>query len=192
MITMKDIIREGHPTLRKRAEKVSFPLDAEEAALTEEMMVFLKNSQDEKIAAQYELRAGVGLAAPQLNISKQIIAVHIPNLEYEDGEPELSGVFINPRIISHSVEDICLKDGEGCLSVDREVPGYVPRHARITLSYQDTTGEQFKKRFSGYPAIVLQHEIDHLNGIMFYDLINEENPFKLTENTSILDEDETE
>lgn len=190
MITMKDIIREGHPTLRKQAEKVSFPLTEEEQKLTDDMMTFLKNSQDDELAEKYELRSGVGLAAPQLNISKQIMAVHIPNLEYEDGEPELSGVFINPRIVSHSVEGICLSDGEGCLSVDRDVPGYVPRHARITLTYQDPAGEKFKKRFSGYPAIVLQHEIDHLNGIMFYDRINAANPFELDEDTHILGEED--
>lgn len=187
---MKDIIREGHPTLRKRAEKVTFPLTEEEVKLTEDMMTFLKNSQDEEIAEEYALRAGVGLAAPQLDISKQILAVHIPNMEYIDGEPELSGVFINPRILSHSIEDVCLREGEGCLSVDRDVPGYVPRHARITLSYQTVDGKKMKKKFSDYPAIVLQHEIDHVNGIMFYDHINEEGPYSLDENTHVLGEED--
>ena len=121
----------------------------------------------------------------QLAVSKQMLAVHIPG-EYEDDDPELSGVFFNPRIISHSVENACLRGGEGCLSVDREVPGYVPRHARITLRYMDSDGETHKKRFSGYPAIVLQHEIDHLHGILFFDHINEKDIFALDDNTTLL------
>lgn len=188
MITMDDIIREGHPTLRKRAEKVELPLSEDVKNLGQEMLTFLANSQDEEIATKYDLRAGVGLAAPQLDISKQILAVLIPGLG-EDNDPELKGVFINPRIISHSVESACLREGEGCLSVDREVPGYVPRPARIKLRYTDIEGQEHTKRFSGYPAIVLQHEIDHLNGIMFYDHINEEDRFALDDNTHILGED---
>lgn len=188
MLTMDDIIREGHPTLRKRADKIDFPLSDDLRQLADDMVTFLKNSQDEELAEKYDLRAGVGLAAPQLDISKQMLAVHIPSIHTEE-TPELSGVFINPRIISHSVEGVCLREGEGCLSVDREVPGYVPRHARITVRYNDLEGEQHKKRFSGYPAIVLQHEIDHLNGIMFYDHINEEDRFSLDENTHVLTDD---
>ncbi|WP_373738771.1 peptide deformylase, partial [Jeotgalibaca porci] len=120
-----------------------------------------------------------------LAVKKRMIALLIPG-EYEDDPPELQEVMVNPRIVSHSVEDICLKDGEGCLSVDRDVPGYVVRHSRITLSYQDVTGKTFKKRFKGYPAIVLQHEIDHLNGVMFYDHINQESPMALDEDVKIL------
>ena len=185
MITMKDIVREGHTALREEADKVSFPLDDETRKLADDMLEFLINSQDPKKAEKYNLRAGVGLAATQLAVSKQMLAVHIPG-EYEDDDPELSGVFFNPRIISHSVENACLRGGEGCLSVDREVPGYVPRHARITLRYMDSDGETHKKRFSGYPAIVLQHEIDHLHGILFFDHINEKDIFALDDNTTLL------
>lgn len=185
MITMEDIVREGHPALRQKAEELSFPLSKEEVILAEEMLTFLRNSQDPEISEKYGLRAGVGLAAPQLAISKRMIALLIPG-EYEDDSPELEQVMINPKIISHSVEGVCLKDGEGCLSVDREVPGFVVRHSRVTVSYQDTTGKTYKKRFKGYPAIVLQHEIDHLNGIMFYDYIDENEPFALDDDISVL------
>ncbi|MGY0836262.1 peptide deformylase [Aerococcus urinaeequi] len=187
MITMDDIIREGHPTLRKKAEKVTFPVSDDIRQLADDMMTFLRNSQDEVLAEKYGLRGGVGLAAPQLDVSIQMTALLVPDLvDPENAEPLLSGVFLNPRIVSHSVEGVCLREGEGCLSVDRDVPGYVPRHARITVTYNDIDGNAYKKRFSGYPAIVLQHEIDHLNGIMFYDHINEETPFTLDEHTHLL------
>ncbi|WP_027107598.1 peptide deformylase [Lacticigenium naphthae] len=185
MLTMKDIIREGHPTLRKVSEKIERPLSEEIISLGQEMIQFLQNSQTPELEEKYDLRPGVGLAAPQLNILKRIIAVHIPSIE-EDGEPELSAVMINPKIISHSVKQSCLGDGEGCLSVDREVPGYVPRASKVTISYIDLKGNDQKIRLRDYPAIVVQHEIDHLNGVMFYDRINEDHPFEVDEDTIIL------
>lgn len=187
MITMKDIIREGHPTLRQVAKEVTFPLSEENIELGNNMMTFLKNSQDPEKAAELELRGGVGLAAPQLNISKRIIAVHVPSGDLEKPEPEFSAVMYNPKIISHSVQDACLAEGEGCLSVDREVPGYVVRHNKITLSYFDAEGEKHKKRLKNYEAIVVQHEIDHLNGVMFYDHINAENPFALKDGVLVIE-----
>ena len=134
MITMNDIIREGNPTLREVAKEVPMPPTDEEKKLGEEMLEFLKNSQDPVKAEELQLRGGVGLAAPQLDISKRLIAVHVPSSDPEDDTPVLSTVMFNPKILSHSVQDACLGEGEGCLSVDREVPGYVVRHARVTVS----------------------------------------------------------
>ena len=146
MITMKDIVLEGHPALRKRAEKLTFPLTEEQQELAKEMLEFLHNSQNPEIAEKYELRAGVGLAAPQLDISKRIIAVLVPNITEEDETPkeayDLQAVMYNPKIVSHSVQDAALGEGEGCLSVDRAVPGYVIRHARVTVDYFDKDGEK--------------------------------------------------
>lgn len=187
MITMKDIILEGNSTLRTPAEEIAFPISEELKALGQEMLEFLKNSQDAELAEQYQLRAGVGLAAPQLDISKRMVAVHIPNADDDEtGEPILSSIMINPKVVSHSVQSACLSEGEGCLSVNRDVPGYVPRHTRITVTYLDLNGEEQKIRLKNYSAIVVQHEIDHINGIMFYDHINKEDPFHLDENVSIL------
>ncbi|RKQ37344.1 peptide deformylase [Oceanobacillus halophilus] len=179
MITMKDIVREGHPSLVTVAKEVPLPINDEEKQLLDDMQTFLKNSQDEEIAKEYNLRAGVGLAAPQLGIEKRIIAIH-----FEDADGNLySYGLVNPKIISHSVEGAYLAGGEGCLSVDRPVEGYVPRHRRITVTATDKDGNPVKLRLKGYPAIVFQHEIDHLNGIMFYDHINKENPFHVPENS---------
>ena len=147
LIDMNDIIREGHPTLRAIAEEVTFPLSDQDIILGEKMMQFLHHSQDPVMAEKLGLRGGVGLAAPQLDISKRIIAVLVPNPEDEEGNPpkeaySIQEVMYNPKIVSHSVQDAALGDGEGCLSVDRNVPGYVVRHARVTVDYYDKTGEK--------------------------------------------------
>ena len=72
-----------------------------------------------------------------------------------------------------------MTSGEGCLSVDRDVEGFVPRYARITMKAFDPDGNEFKMRLKGLPAIAFQHELDHLNGIMFYDHIDATAPFKV-------------
>lgn len=180
MILMDQIIREGHPTLRTRAEEVKLPLTEEDKQLAFELLEYLKNSQDPEIAEKYELRPGIGLAANQVNSLKRMFALHLEN---EQGEL-VSFVAINPKIVSHSVEMTYITSGEGCLSVDRPVPGYVPRYARITVKFIDTEEQEHKMRLSGLPAIAFQHELDHLNGIMFYDRINEKDPFAEIENST--------
>lgn len=184
MITMKDIVREGHPVLTQTAQEVNLPPTNEDKEILTDMLQFIKNSQDEEIAEKYELRAGVGLAAPQIGISKRMIAVHF----YDYNEKLYSYALFNPKIISHSVELTYLSSGEGCLSVDREVPGIVPRYARITVKATDVEGNPVKIRLRGYAAIVFQHEIDHINGIMFYDRINKEDPFHIPEKSKPVDE----
>ena len=192
LIDMDDIIREGNPTLRAVAEDVTFPLSDQEIILGEKMMQFLHHSQDPVMAEKLGLRGGVGLAAPQLDISKRIIAVLVPNPEDADGDPpkeaySLQEVMYNPKVVAHSVQDAALGDGEGCLSVDRNVPGYVVRHARVTVEYFTKDGEKKRIKLKGYNSIVVQHEIDHTNGIMFYDRINPNNPFEIKEGLLILE-----
>lgn len=186
MITMEDIIREGHPALRQRAKKVEIPISQDVKDLGQEMMTFLVNSQDPELSEKYDLRAGVGLAAPQIDQGLRIAAVHIPD-EYEDDSPIFSDVLINPIIKRQSVKKAALPTGEGCLSVDREVPGYVARSKRITIEYTDLNNQVQKVKLNDYSAVVVQHEIDHLNGIMFYDHINEEDPFYLDSDTELLE-----
>ena len=192
LIDMDDIIREGNLTLRAVAEDVTFPLSDQEIILGEKMMQFLHHSQDPVMAEKLGLRGGVGLAAPQLDISKRIIAVLVPNPEDADGNPpkeaySLQEVMYNPKVVAHSVQDAALGDGEGCLSVDRNVPGYVVRHARVTVEYFTKDGEKKRIKLKGYNSIVVQHEIDHTNGIMFYDRINPNNPFEIKEGLLILE-----
>ena len=192
LIDMDDIIREGNTTLRAVAEDVTFPLSDQEIILGEKMMQFLHHSQDPVMAEKLGLRGGVGLAAPQLDISKRIIAVLVPNPEDADGNPpkeaySLKEVMYNPKVVAHSVQDAALGDGEGCLSVDRNVPGYVVRHARVTVEYFTKDGEKKRIKLKGYNSIVVQHEIDHTNGIMFYDRINPNNPFEIKEGLLIIE-----
>ncbi|MDR2976755.1 MAG: peptide deformylase [Streptococcaceae bacterium] len=195
-IDMNDIIREGNPTLREVAQPVDLPLTDEDIRLGEKMLEFLKNSQDPETAEEMDLRGGVGLAAPQLDISKRILAVLVPNeptFDEDDNEipPKvpyaLNMVMYNARIISESVEEAALATGEGCLSVDREVPGFVPRHMRVTIEYYDRNSEKQKIRLKGYNAIVPQHEIDHTDGILFYDHIDMENPWGMRPGMQIIE-----
>ncbi|RNF40732.1 peptide deformylase [Planococcus salinus] len=185
MIRMKDIIREGHPTLRKRSEEVQFPLSQEDRKLGEDLLEYVINSQDEEMAQKYDLRPGVGIAAPQINVPKRIFALHFDESTGEN----LSMIAVNPKIVSHSVEKAYLTSGEGCLSVDRSIPGYVPRYARVTVKAFNLEGEEFKMRLKGLPAIAFQHELDHLNGIMFFDHINSQNPFAEIENATPIKQD---
>ena len=178
MLTMEDIIRDGHPSLRKVAADVQMPPSEEDKQILKSLLEYVQNSQNEEIATKYDLRPGVGLAAPQINISKRMIAVHI----HDEKGKVYSYALFNPKIISHSVEQSYLVAGEGCLSVDEAIPGYVPRYARVTVKGTDVDGNEIKLRLKGLPAIVFQHEIDHLNGIMFYDYINKTDPYKSIEN----------
>ncbi len=116
----------------------------------------------------------MGLSYVQIGIPKRIFVVVD---EVEENEFE-NYVLINPKIISNSEELIYVGEGEGCLSVNREVEGIVPRYARITVSAQDIEGTPFTIRVREDLSIAFQHEIDHLNGILFVDKIDPKNPYK--------------
>ncbi|OCA87040.1 peptide deformylase [Pseudobacillus wudalianchiensis] len=177
MITMKDIVREGHPALREKAVNVALPPSEEDKKTAKQLLEYVQNSQDPETAKKFGLRPGVGLAAPQIGLTKRIIAIQV----HDEQGKLISHALINPKIVSHSVEKAYLLSGEGCLSVDRDVPGYVHRYARVTIKAIDLEGKEIKLRLKGMPAIVAQHEIDHLNGIMFYDHIDPKNPFSVVE-----------
>ena len=115
----------------------------------------------------------MGLAFPQLGELKRIIViVH----EYEEGKFK-NYVVCNPKIVSNSTEIIAAEAGEGCLSVNREIEGHVPRYARVTIEGYDPDGNKIKIRAREELSIAFQHEIDHLNGILFYDKIDKKRPF---------------
>ena len=73
---------------------------------------------------------------------------------------------------------IYVGEGEGCLSVNRDVEGIVPRHARITVDAFDENGKEFTIRVREDMAVAFQHELDHLDGILFVDKIDKKNPYK--------------
>ena len=183
MILMKDIIREGNPILEQKAEDVKLPVSEEDLNTLIEMMEYIYNSVDEEVGPKLELRPAVGLAAPQIGISKKMIAISACD---EKGR-QYDFALINPKIISYSDELTYLKGGEGCLSVDREVSGLIHRPKRISfkaLSLED--GKLVEKTFKlkGYLAVVFQHEYDHLFGILFPQKINKANPFFVPKNST--------
>ncbi|MHA3051903.1 peptide deformylase [Acinetobacter sp. ANC 4640] len=112
-------------------------------------------------------RNGVGIAAPQVYISKRVIIVASrPNPRYPDAPDMPAITMINPEIIEYSTET-CLGE-EGCLSVP-EQRGQVERAYAVKVCYFTVQGEQVEQSYEGFPARIVQHEIDHLNGILFVE-----------------------
>ncbi len=171
MLKESQILDEKNKILRKISNKVSFPLDKETKDLINDMIEYLRLSQDEEYAEKNNIRAGMGLAFPQLGILKRIFVISYKN---DDGTFEEHTV-INPDIISNSEEKIYVEEGEGCLSVNRAVEGIVPRYARVTVEYDDLNGNRTSIRVREEMAVAFQHEIDHLNGILFVDKIDNTN-----------------
>lgn len=168
-----DILDDRHKVLRQKSLDVKFPLSKEDKETINHVIKHLTYSQIEKYAEKYDLRPGMGLAFPQLGMLKRIIIVVY---EYEEGKFE-NYVIINPKIISHSEEMVALETGEGCLSVNREVEGHVARFARIRITGYDVDGNKISIRAREDLAVAFQHEVDHLNGILFYDRIDKNKPF---------------
>lgn len=178
---MLKIVKDTTPSLRDKCTPVELPLSAEDKKTLDEMLEFLKLSQDEKFRAEHpEVREGVGLAAPQIGVKKRMLVVYYPT--GDEKNPYVEHELVNPKIVSSSIKMAYLSCGEGCLSVDQEHEGYVYRHFKIVINaYDALKGHNVSLTARGYDAIVLQHEMDHLDGILFYDHIDKANPFKLIE-----------
>lgn len=173
MFKKLDIIDEKDKRLRQKSKEVTFPLSKEDKDIIEQIIKHLTYSQIEKYEKMYDLRPGTGLAFVQLGILKRIIVIVD---EYKEGKFD-NYVVINPVMVSHSEELIAADVGEGCLSVNREVEGHVPRYARVTIEGYDMDGNKISIRAREELSIAFQHEIDHLDGILFYDRINKKKPF---------------
>lgn len=116
-------------------------------------------------------RQGVGIAAPQVYISKRIIIVASrPNLRYPEAPYMEAVTMINPEIISASATQVLGE--EGCLSVP-EQRGKVARAEEVEVRYFTLEGREIVQSFKGFPARIVQHEIDHLNGILFVEKLSE-------------------
>ncbi len=172
---MLKILDEKNKLLHTISKEVSFPLDDKTRNLIFDAINYLKASQDEETAEKCNLRAGMGLAFIQLGIPKRIFV--IANKDEDTGKFE-EHIIINPVIVGESEELIYVGEGEGCLSVNRPVDGIVPRRARVTVEYNDLDGNKKTIRVREEIAIAFQHEIDHLNGILFTDKIDPKNPYK--------------
>jgi peptide deformylase len=140
----------GDDILRQVATEVD-EFDGKLVQLGEEMIDFMHDSD------------GIGLAAPQVGISKRFLVIDISPIE----DDEVPRVFVNPTIIESMGE--CTLE-EGCLSIP-DVREDVTRPEEILLKYSTTSGEAKTEKFSGWMARVLQHEIDHLDGVLFVDYL---------------------
>ena len=172
MITKANLIYDGHPLLRKVITEVDLPLTDEDKDIMRQMAEYLRKSQNPKMARRHKLREGVGLAAPQIGLDKRIFAV----CAEDEGGLLHEYVLANPKIVSHSEELTYLPNGEGCLSVKKDIVGIVPRYKRVKITGYNINGDLIEIKAKGLIGIIIQHEIDHLNGKMFYDYINKANP----------------
>jgi len=168
------ILDEKDKRLKQKSENVTFPLPKEDLQRIEDMLTYLEMSQIEEYNQKYNLRAGWGLAYIQLGIPKRIFVL---SQEIEEGKFERY-VVINPKIKSVSEEMVYIEEGEGCLSVNRPTTGIVPRHARMKLEAYDEKGNLNEIRVREELAVGFQHELDHLDGILFTDKIDPKQPFK--------------
>lgn len=168
------ILDESNKILRQKSTDVTFPLDNKLKQLIDDSLTYLEMSQMDEYMEKYDLRAGMGLSFVQIGVLKRIFVI---SEELEDGSFKRY-TLINPKVISKSEELIYVGEGEGCLSVNRPVDGIVPRHARITVEAYDVDGNKFTIRVREDIAIAFQHELDHLDGILFIDRIDKKNPFK--------------
>lgn len=174
MLRTSDILDEKDMHLRAENKDVEFPLSKDTKKLINDMLEHLYYSQIEEYSKKYDLRPGMGLAGPQLGVNLRFFVVC-----HEERENNFKNyILINPKMISHSEELIYASEGEGCLSVNREVPGIVPRYARVTFTGYDLDGKPVKYRAREELSIAFQHEMDHLNGILFVDHIDPADPYK--------------
>lgn len=174
------IVKDSNPDLRKRCEEVS-EITPEIVDLVNDMHEYLVLSQDEAYSKKHNIREGVGLAAPQIGKNIRALVVYFEE-ETENGLNIVDHRLINPKIILESVKEVYLSGGEGCLSVDNDHQGYIYRKYKIQVKAFDVLAMKEKIITArGYEAIVLQHEIDHLNGVLFYDHINKKDPFQIKE-----------
>jgi|SRR3954447_6986724 peptide deformylase len=146
------IILEGDPRLRQKALRIRTADDS--------LRVLAANMHETMDAAP-----GVGLAGPQVGAMRRIIVVHLPENYIDEGSPEVRLTLLNPEIVKGHGDEIA---PEGCLSIPGWV-GEVRRMSTVTVKAMDLDNKSVRIKAEGWLARVLQHEIDHLDGILFVD-----------------------
>ena len=148
------LVNQGNPVLREKARKVG-KIDESVRRLIDDMVETMREAP------------GVGLAAPQVGVGLRVIVVEAPE---DEDDPQSGKVYavINPEIIKASPE---MEEGEeGCLSIPK-INGLVDRHVWVVVNGLDPQGREFRIKARNYVARIFQHEIDHLDGILFTDHI---------------------
>jgi len=149
------IARMGHPVLRRRAEPVADPTEPKVKRLVRDMLETLADI------------GGVGLAAPQVHVSRRVVIFEVPAARSAEGEAPGAvpmTVLINPVI--EPLADETAMGWEACLSVPG-LTGAVPRYTRIRYGGFDLAGQRIEREATGFHARVVQHECDHLDGILY-------------------------
>ncbi|MCB1177045.1 MAG: peptide deformylase [Leptospiraceae bacterium] len=171
-MAVKKVLRLGNPELRK----VSQPIEESEVGTKE----FKRIIRDMFETMRFE--SGIGLAAPQIGILKRLVVIgsEEENPRYPKADRLTDHILINP-VITH-LEPSKEGDGfwEGCLSVPG-MRGYVERPEKIQIEYYDEKWNHIKKIVEGFPAIVYQHECDHLDGVLYVDRLKDPRLFGFTE-----------
>ncbi len=187
LINNDTIIKDTDPSIRQKSLPVSLPLSKEDEELMNEMFQYVLESTDPEIAEEKNLRPAVGISAIQVGVPKQLTAVIVHDVDKDGNEVVYQYKLVNPKIVSSSTQRSYLESGEGCLSVEKEHEGYVVRSARVTVKAFDLiTNQEITIRARGYLAIVLQHEIDHFSGVLFYDRIDKKMPFRKVEGALVI------
>ena len=183
-----NIVKDDDFLLREKSINVNVPLSKEDKDILESMLDYVRKSTIPEIAKAENLKPAVGIAAPQIGILKKMTAISFTDYDKDDNEILYEYALVNPKIISSSTMKSYLKQGEGCLSVEDPHLGYIYRSSRIKVrAYNLLEDKEIIIKANGYLSIVLQHEIDHLNGILFYDHINNDNPFIELDNSICLE-----
>lgn len=158
----KKLITLPNPHLRQRSKKVGF--------ISDDIKKLIKDMENATLdwEATREHEVGVALAAVQID---QLYRIVVVRSDFDDKKDRTFKVLINPEITKYEGE--VFEDYEGCLSV-KNIYGKVPRYSRIRLKALDTEGNEFRVTAEGFLARVLQHEIDHTNGVVFIDHIKDD------------------
>lgn len=162
------IVKDNNPIMRKRSLPVELPLSKQDKETLDAMLDHLKLSQDDEYSKKHHVQAGVGMAAIQIGLLKRMFVIY-----YQSDDKVIQYQLVNPIILETSVKKCALEGGEGCLSVPKHHEGLVHRYYKIKMKAYDAL--QDKEIFinaTGYDAVVLQHEYDHLDGKFYYDRIN--------------------
>lgn len=185
IINNDTIVKDDNNLIRQKSEDVLLPLSNEDRALLMDMLKYVDNSTIKEIAEKENLRPAVGISAIQVGIAKKMTAVILKD---EEGKKVVEYALVNPKIVSNSIEKTYLSSGEGCLSVADDHQGYIYRSARIKVkAYDALQDKDIEIKANGYLAVVLQHELDHFKGILFYDHINKEDPFYVDQEASVIE-----
>lgn len=162
---------DGDPLLRKKSTTVEY-IDDEIKQNIDKMVSYIDACYYDK-AKELKIKPGIAIAAPQVGLNKRIIYVHFD----DENEQEQQHLLINPEIISYSQSSSFVEGGEGCLSVKNDVVGNIKRRYKIIVKAFDLLqNKEVEIIAKDLLSICLQHEIDHLDGILYHDRINKKNP----------------